>query len=370
MAPPRRLERTSPLHEWHVAQGARLGAVGDVIVPICYRSFERELHELRHGAAFLDLSPYGLLRVSGPDPERFLNRFFTIQTVDRPAGFLVEGLLCTTEGHVVDLVRIIYQANHILLLTTPGRIEAVAAELAEQAILEGISIEPLHETQALLALVGPKARDAVAAVLKNPSFALQQNETLVASIFTARVLLAHLVLCGEPAWLILVGSSYAPIVLERLLESGVAVAPCGAAATDIARIEAGEVLPLFEADRDVLPVELGMMDHVDRNKKDYHGRDAVIGSAQLGQGNWLVSIVMREQVIPRRNAAVVAEGRVVGWVTSGAYSPRDRTGIGLAMIDRTFSIIGNRLLVQMRGQSFPAEIGPRPLVPARAAKPA
>jgi aminomethyltransferase len=354
--------RKSPLYDWHVSRNARMGLVEGVQLPILYRAFELEYRDLRSSAALFDLHSFSLLRVSSPDARKTLNHFFTIDTLEPREGRVTDTLMCDQEGHVIDRVRIFFQETHLLLLCSPGRAELVAAALSEVAIAEGLTIESISDTSTVLGVVGPRCDAIIAAALKSPSFALEYNETAVTSIYTAKVILARIAMCGEPAYIIITGSSYAPIVVERLLECGVPFSPCGTAAWEAARIEGGVPRMAAEAAEPIMPIDLDMLTLVDRNKLRFNGRDALIIALQSAQGRWLVTVQMKDKVIPRAGAAIMTrDDNPIGKLTSGVFSPRLRNGLGLGLVDRQSAIVGNEIAVKMYGRNWAAEIGPRPL---------
>jgi aminomethyltransferase len=383
--------RKSPLHDWHAQRGARMTAIEGLLAPIFYKtferekSFEREHGELRNGAGLLDFHSFEVLRAETPDAGRIFDNLFASEirrggggasgsgnSLFEPEtrrgggegaeGSVVQAFLCNDKGYLVDRLWLIVQERRATMVCTPGRGELVAAEFADAARSANVFIERASELFTVLALVGPMADDALARALKRKDFIMRPGDVSVVDIFTAKAVAARTEIAGLPAYLIITGSSYAPIVAERLLSMGQNVRPCGMAAFDTVRVESGEALPLFEAAEPVTPAELDLMDLVDRNKP-FKGRDALLSAAAEGQGKWLAGVAMKENVIPRRGSTVLdAQGNRVGTLTSGVYSPKLNKGIGLAIVDRMAAFIGNQVGVVMHGRPFVGEIVSRPMI--------
>jgi len=353
--------KKSALHDWHLKHQARMSIVEDYHAPLWYTSVEAEYQALRTGSALVDLACFGLLRLPGEKARPFLNQFVTTDMIEPRVGTITQTLICNDSGQTVDRLMVLFQESHLLVITTPGRGEAVAEELSDVAISSDTHVENFAETQALFALVGPRADETLATALRVTQFGMENGELLVTNIFTAKVILVCTVLFGEPAYLIVTGHSYAPIVAERLMEGGPAPTPVGLAAAEVARLEAGEIYGRTEMTGKYLPVELGLMPLVDHGKRRFVGKDVVVGSAVAGEGNWLVSVVMKDLVIPRRHAEIYsASNEIMGRVTAGAWNPRLKNGFGMAIVDRRTSVPGMPLWLNMHGRRWAMEVGVRP----------
>jgi aminomethyltransferase len=199
--------------------------------------------------------------------------------------------------------------------------------------------------------------------------ALRPGQAAVASIFTAKCIVARTEFLGQPAYFIVTGSSYAPIAAERLAERGdKVIRPCGIAALNAVRIEVGDPMMMSEGALEAIsPAELDLMDEVDR-EKDFTGLTPVLEAAASGEGRWLSAIGMKERAIPRAGSAIVDHNNEpVGTLTSGTYSPKMSQGVGLAVIDRMSAFIGNEVGVVMHGRTFQAEVISRPMITGQSA---
>jgi aminomethyltransferase len=141
---------------------------------------------------------------------------------------------------------------------------------------------------------------------------------------------------------------------ESLVSAG--VTPCGLAARDTLRLEAG--LPLWGSDIDetTTPLEAGLEFAVDLDH-EFRGKGALESQAAKGITRRLVGFVLEEKGIPRHGYPVrTSDGG--GEVTSGNLSPMLDTGIGLAYVSPPPT--STRLEVQIRDRWVPGRIAVPP----------
>jgi aminomethyltransferase len=127
--------------------------------------------------------------------------------------------------------------------------------------------------------------------------------------------------------------------------------PCGLAARDTLRLEAGMPLYGHELTRATRPVEAGL------------GR---ISSASTPGARVLVGLTAEGKRAGRAGYPVLREGAVVGEVTSGALSPTLGIPIAMAYVDADASAIGTELALDVRGTAIPARVVPLPFYSRKA----
>jgi len=86
-----------------------------------------------------------------------------------------------------------------------------------------------------------------------------------------------------------------------------------------------------------------------------------------GRQKALIGLRLRDRGIPREHYQVVSDGRVVGEVTSGMYSPLAGAGVALAYVDPALATEGE-LAVDIRGKAMAAERTKPPFVRSRVRK--
>jgi aminomethyltransferase len=74
----------------------------------------------------------------------------------------------------------------------------------------------------------------------------------------------------------------------------------------------------------------------------------------------LIGFGMIDRGIPRSNYEVYAEGRKIGYVTTGSFSPTLKKNIGLALIDSAYAKEGTEIEIVIRNKNLKAEVIKKP----------
>jgi aminomethyltransferase len=103
------LNRT-PLHDWHVAHGARMVDFAGWSMPVQYGSIVDEHQATRRAIGLFDISHMGRLIIDGPDARAFLDSVLTRRIDDMTPGQVRYSLMCNDAGGVLDDV-LVYQIH-------------------------------------------------------------------------------------------------------------------------------------------------------------------------------------------------------------------------------------------------------------------
>lgn len=161
-----------------------------------------------------------------------------------------------------------------------------------------------------------------------------------------------------------------PKVFDALLSQDF-VQPCGLGARDSLRLEAGLCLYGHELDETILPIEASLTWVVNKNRRtgaraNFLGAKHVL--AQLAKDN----APKRKRVgfmvhgaPAREGAKIFSEGKEVGIVTSGTFSPTLNKPIAMGYVATPLSANGTKLFAQVRGKDVPVTVEKMPFVPSR-----
>ncbi|MBI1292990.1 hypothetical protein GC173_17405, partial [bacterium] len=147
---------------------------------------------------------------------------------------------------------------------------------------------------------------------------------------------------------------------KRLYDAG--VVPCGLAARDSLRLEAGYCLYGHELSESITPIEAGIGWSVSTRKPEvYIGRTVLEQQKKSGAPRRSVGL-RGEGRRPLRDGeeVAIAEGDVVGRITSGGFSPGLQCGIALALI--AADAPETNLVVRAKGRETPVTIQRPPFV--------
>jgi len=161
-----------------------------------------------------------------------------------------------------------------------------------------------------------------------------------------------------------------PKVFDALLTQDF-VQPCGLGARDSLRLEAGLCLYGHELEETILPVEASLAWVVNKNRRtgeraNFLGAQHVL--AQLSKNNApkrkRVGFVVHGAPA-REGAKVFSDGKEVGIITSGTFSPTLNKPIAMGYVPTELSAIGTKLTSQVRGKDVPIVVEKMPFVQPR-----
>lgn len=347
--------KNTALYAKHLDLNAKMVAFHGWNMPLNYGSQLEEHHFVRKHAGMFDVSHMTIVDVLGAGGRQFLRRLLT-NDVDQlaHAGRALYSCMCNEHGGVIDDL-IVYQRssdNYRLVLNSATR-ERDLAWLREQ--VGGFSAGLQERTDlAMLAVQGPEAIKIVMGIL-GPSVAdaistLQRFECVdVDDLFIARTGYT-----GEDGLEIIVADTKIEALWDKLFEAG--IRPCGIAARDTLRIEAGMLLYGQDMDETTTPLETGLAWTVkfvpeDRN---FIGMGALLSQKNHGITRKLVGLVLEENKgIMRSEQKVVVSGHPDGLITSGTFSPTLNKSIALARVPVAAD---GQVLVEIRGRLVCANI--------------
>ena len=354
--------RRSPLHDRHVALGAKLADFGGWEMPLEYAGggVIREHTAVRTAVGVFDVSHLGKARVTGPGAADFVNSCLS-NDLGRIAPGKAQYTLCcddATGGVVDDLIAYLFGPEHVFLIPNAANTAEVVRRLAAAAP-SGVTVTDEHEGYAVLAVQGPRAAETLAA-LKLPT----GHDYM--SFSPAEVAGAEIVVCrtgytGEHGYELVVPWNDAPAVWDALVEAG--VRPCGLGARDTLRTEMGYPLHGQELSLDITPVQARSGWAVGWSKPAFWGRDALLAEKAAGPRRTLRGLVLTGRGIPRGHMTVHAGDTVVGETTSGTFSPTKKVGIALALLDTAAGLVdGDTVEIDIRGRRAEATIVKPPFV--------
>ncbi|WP_378950319.1 sarcosine oxidase subunit alpha family protein [Mesorhizobium sp. ANAO-SY3R2] len=252
-------ERLTPMHDWHLDNGATMYPVGLWFRPMIYgepgetveQAYVREAQTTRETAGIVDVSTLGKIAVQGPDAAEFLDRVYTNVFSTLPVGKARYGLMLREDGLVLDdgtTWRL--GENDFLMTTTTANAGKVMQHL--EYFLDivwpelKVHLTSVTDQWAGAAIGGPNARQILETVVSGTRV---DNETLPfmgivhGEIAGVPVMICRLSFSGEMAFEVYSGAGHGTRVWEALTEAGkpFGMVPYGLEALGTLRIEKGHV---------------------------------------------------------------------------------------------------------------------------------
>ena len=355
----------SPLHDRHVALGARLAEFGGWEMPIQYTGVVEEHTAVRERVGLFDVSHLGNVDVSGPGAKDFVNTCLS-NDLDRIGPGQAQYTLCCDDasGGVVDDLIVYYSADDDLHLVPNASNTTEVVRRLVAAAPDDISIVNQHRDFAILAVQGPRSPDVLRDVGLDPD--LDYMSFRVVDRDDVRVIVCRTGYTGEHGYELIVPSDAALAIWDLLIAAVTSYdgLPCGLGARDTLRTEMGYPLHGQDLSLDITPVQARSGWAVGWDKPTFWGADALRRERADGARRLLWGLRSDERAIPRPHMTVQStDGTSLGEVTSGTFSPTVRVGIGLALLDRSVTE-GDEVVVDIRGRAATMTVVKPPFVPS------
>ena len=340
--------RRTPLHDRHVALGARMVPFAGWEMPVQYEGVIPEHRAVRTDAGVFDVSHMGELEVEGPTARDLLQATLS-NDVDRLApGQAQYSLITNEQGGIVDDV-IVYRLEDVryLIVVNASNRDADFRWLKERE-LRGSDVRDVSDEYALLAVQGPKALDRLGIAHGTP-FTWEMGE-----LDGVEVMINRTGYTGEEGVELACMEEDAVSLWDAVLARG--IAPIGLGARDTLRLEV--CYPLHGNDIgpqwDAISSGLGWACALET---EFTGVERLRELKERGPDRRLVPFRMTEKAIPRQGMAIEGGGEV----TSGTLSPMLELGIGMGYVPAASAARGTELVIDVRGRPRKAEVAKKPL---------
>jgi aminomethyltransferase len=372
----------TPLYELHLSLGAKMVPFAGYEMPVQYPSGVMAEHRAtRAGAGLFDVSHMGQVRIGGADAAAALESLIPIDVVGLALGRQRYGYFTDEAGGLLDDLMLTHRPRpdgagdeYFLIVNAACKVQDLA--WMRERIGGRCTIEELPQ-QALLALQGPQAGAALAALLPGVAamrFMDAAWHELPATLGGGRVFVSRSGYTGEDGFEISVDGDAAPALARALLAQPGVVA-VGLGARDSLRLEAGLCLYGHDMDRDTTPVEASLQWAMQKVRRSGGARAGGFpGAARiLAQLDDPASVARRrvglralERVPVREGAELVGDdGAALGRVTSGSLTPSADAPVAMGYVDRALAASGSRLWALVRGRRVPLEVVDMPFVAHR-----
>jgi aminomethyltransferase len=339
--------RRTPLHDAHVALGAKLVEFGGWEMPVAYPSGTVAEHRAcRTAAVAFDVSHLGTVRVDEDGAFDLLQRTLTNDLRRVAPGRAQYTHLLEEDGSVADDI-IVWWVDEVRFDVMPNASNTARVRAA-------VGGTDTTDRRAVVAVQGPGARRQLAQV--SPE-AASVGRFRVAPFAWKGVacLAAGTGYTGEDGVECAIPAEHAQDFWEAVLASG--VVPAGLGARDTLRLEAGLPLHGHELGPGITPLQAGLSWVVGWDKGPFRGRDALEQERAEGPRRLLRGLLADGRQPPREGAVVRAGGADVGAVTSGNFSPMLERGIALALVDTAAPVaVGDRADAVVRGRELPVTL--------------
>ena len=365
-APALELRKTA-LNDVHRAMGGRMVEFGGWDMPVQYPAGTMAEHlRTRTHAGLFDVSHMGEIDVRGPDAIPFVNRLVSNDATKLVDGQAQYSALTTPEGTVIDDLLVYRLAeDHLLLIVNAGTTDKDWDWIKSHYQNDDVELRNASAEYCQIALQGPDAISILQKLTDVPLSEIKYYHFRYAPVDTVPSIISRTGYTGEDGFEVYAPPDKAEQLWKRILDAGNfgsddGVLPCGLAARNTLRLEAGMCLYGHEIDENTTLLEANLGWIAKLNKTDFIGREALAKQKEAGIKRKLVGFEVTDRGIARDGQDILIDRQCVGRVTSGSPAPFLKKNIGMAYVPVDFADAGQRIQIDVRGKLLAAEIVPLP----------
>ncbi len=353
-------DKTTPLFEKHQDLGARCAPFAGWQMPIQYKGIIAEHEWTRSSCSVFDICHMGEFMVRGDKAAAGLVSILTASLENMNPGQCRYGFMLNERGGVIDDV-VTYRLNEadwMLVVNAGTRAKDLDHLKAGLEAVKGVEIEDVSDRTGKIDVQGPVSLDVLTPHVDPPIVFLGYYTFIKTKFDGMDVIISRTGYTGELGYEIYCDSRDIVKIWKTLIADE-RVMPAGLGARDTLRLEMGYPLYGHELDEEHTPLEAGLERFLNWDK-EFIGKPALLKQKAAKVREQLVCFACESRRSPRHGFELTAEGRRVGKVTSGSFSPSLGQGIGMGYVEEKFSADNTVLDIEGERFSLACRVRPRP----------
>ncbi|WP_053956051.1 glycine cleavage system aminomethyltransferase GcvT [Inediibacterium massiliense] len=352
--------KETPLFECHRKYGGKIIDFAGWALPVQYEGIKVEHEAVRNFAGIFDVSHMGEIEITGKEASDFVQNLITNDISVLKDHQVVYTFMCYPHGGIVDDFLVYkFDKNHFYLVVNASNIQKDFQWMKENSTDYDVKIENISEDVSEIAIQGPNAQKILQKLTDTDLseikfFYCKRN----VSVVSANCLISRTGYTGEDGFEIYLSNEDVKMLWEKLMEAGkeYGLKPAGLGARDTLRFEVA--LPLYgnELSKDITPLEAGLGFFVKLDKPNFIGKEGLKKQKSEGLKRKIVGFEMIDKGIPRNGYEVMAEGKTIGFVTTGYAAPTVKKNIGMAMVDIEYSKLDTPIEIKIRNKILKAKV--------------
>jgi aminomethyltransferase len=366
--------KSTALTEKHISLGAKMAEFAGYNMPISYSGIIEEHNIVRNAVGIFDVSHMGEFILRGKEATKLIQAISSNDASKLVSGNAQYACLPNDDGGIVDDM-LVYRLfddmcsegeQAYMLVVNASNIEKDWNWVSSKNTYDCKMINISDDT-GLLAIQGPLAVKALQKLTTVDLSMIQYYDFVKGSIGGYdNVVISATGYTGSGGFELYCKKDQTLGLWDLVIEAGseYGILPCGLGCRDTLRLEMGYCLYGNDINDTTSPIAAGLGWITKLNKKDAFPSQAIFKShKENGLAQKLTGFMMSERRVPRHDYEVcLADGTVIGKVTSGTQSPTLDTPIGLAYINADQTTLGNKVYVKIGSKLLEATITKYPFV--------
>jgi len=333
-------------------------------MPVHYTSIIKEHKAVRNTAGLFDVSHMGELKVSGKDALGNLQNILTNNIKDLSIGQAAYTLMCNFEGGIKDdfLVYRIEDQEYLLIVNAANirkDFNWIKDNLSGEVTLKNLSAE-----YGLLALQGPNSEKIMKKLTEIDLSKIKYFRFVSDKVAETESIISRTGYTGESGFELYCDANDLVSLWDEIMKVGedFDLKPAGLGARNTLRLEKKLCLYGNDIDETTNPLQAGLNFAVDFSKDNFIGKEKIMDVKKNGPDKKLIGFKLIDRGIPRHGYNIRKNGKKIGEVTSGSFSPSLNENIGLGYIDIEEVKLGNEINIIIRKRKVKAKIVQTPFL--------
>ena len=316
----------------------------------------------RAHAGLFDVSHMGEIDVRGADAIAFVNRLTSNDASKLVDGQAQYSALTTPDGTVIDdLLVYRFAADHLLLVVNAGTTDKDWEWIKSHHAGENVELRNASAEYCQIALQGPDALAILQTLTKTVLSDIKYYHFVVGQVDGVESIISRTGYTGEDGFEVYAEPDKAEQLWNKMLAAGNygsddGVLPCGLAARNTLRLEAGMCLYGHEITEETTLLEANLGWITKLNKGDFIGRQVLAKQKEDGLKRKLIGFEVTDRGIARDEQDILVNGERVGRVTSGSPAPFLKKNIGMGYVPLELATAGTEFEIDVRGRMVAAQV--------------
>jgi aminomethyltransferase len=358
--------KNTPFTQKHIELGAKMAEFAGYNMPISYSGINDEHQTVRRNAGVFDVSHMGEFMLKGENALDLIQRVTSNDASKLTAGKAQYSCLPNENGGIVDdlLVYCMEENKVYMLVVNASNIEK-DWDWIQKHNTKNVEMHNISDDTGLLAVQGPNATKILRPLAEmdisnlkyytfiNGKFAGVDNVIVSATGYTG---------AGGVEIYFKNENDNAEKIWNKIFEVGApqGLKPIGLAARDTLRLEMGYCLYGNDIDDTTSPLE-AELGWITKFTKNFTAKEIIEKQKQEGVKRKLVGFEMIDRGIPRHNYEICnAEGKQIGYVTSGTQAPSLNKAIGMGYVETSSSELDTTIYIKVRDKLLQAKVAKIP----------
>ena len=350
------IKKTS-LNKLHQDNKAKFVEFAGYEMPIQYSSGIIEEHKFtRSNSGIFDVSHMGQLFIYGDDDlTNDLEEIFPLDLKNLKLNSSKYSFLMNDKAGVYDDL-IITKLEEGFLIILNASCKDNDFKILSSLLKDKYKIV-LDDQRSLIAIQGPKSVEILNQILKT----VADLNFMSGNWFTykdQKLYVTRSGYTGEDGFEISISNKLAEVFTKELLDNGAKL--IGLGARDTLRLEAGLCLYGHELSTETTPIEANLKWAISKERLSsggFIGFNNIISQINDGAKKIRVGIKPEGRLIAREKTKIFNENdRLIGEVTSGTFGPSVNGPIAMGFVDQEFSKKETKVLLEVRGKKYPANV--------------